>query len=156
MRKIDQIFQTKDNRSVEIVEGNFPDKIVKDFLACLDDEGKEKFRHEPSSDNEFQYFALDHMSNRGNRIVAYGAIYPRDKEEGEACLAIAVDAEWRGCGLGKNMYVLADQVAINNNKTHFRAETDADNEAAIRIMRSLSWEIYGPIYIVKKFFKGGQ
>lgn len=154
MSKIDQVFKTKDDRSVEIIEGNFPDKVVKDFLNCLDDEGKESFRHEPNSENEFQYFAVDHMGNRGNRIVAYGAVYPRDKEVGEACLAIAVDAEWRGCGLGKFMYQIADQVAANNGKSHFRAETDSNNEKAVRIMRSLGWELYGPIYIVKKFFTG--
>lgn len=155
MRKIDQVFQTKDNRSAEIVEGNFPDKVVKDFISCLDDGARDKFRHEPESENEYQYFALDHMGGRGNRIVAYGALYPRREAE-EVCLAIAVDEEWRGCGLGKFMYRIAEQVAINNNKTHFRAETDANNEPALRIMKSLDWELYGPIYIVKKFFKGVQ
>lgn len=152
MRSVNQVFQTKDNRSVEIVEGNFPDKVVKDFLNCLDEEGKSKFRHEPESENEYQYFALDHLGNRGNRIVGYGALYPVGESE-EACLAIVVDVEWRGCGLGKLMYQVADQVAINHDKKLFRAETDADNKASLAIMKSLGWELYGPIYIVKKFFK---
>ena len=152
MRKIDQVFKTKDDRSVEIVEGNFPDKIVNHFISCLDDEARDKFRHDPESENEYQYFALDNMGNRGNRIVAYGAVYPRRESE-EACLAIAVDEKWRGYGLGKLMYKLADQVAINNDKKLFRAETDADNEPALRIMKQLGWELYGPIYIVKRFFK---
>jgi len=148
---IDQIFQTKDNKSVEIIEGNLPNKMVKSFLDSLDTWGKEKFRHVPNSDNEYQYFALDHMGGTANKIVAYGAVYPKDHPE-EVCLAIVLDKDWRGCGLGKRMYIWGAEVAVGHDKKYFRAETDADNEVAIRIMRSLEWEVYGPIYITKKYF----
>lgn len=152
---IDQIFQTKNNKLVEIVEGNLPNKMVKTFLDSLDEWGKSKFRHEPDSENEYQYFALDPMGGRANKIVAYGSVYPKDHPE-EVCLAIALDKEWRGCGLGKLMYRLAADVAAGHDKKFFRAETDADNTQALRIMRSLGWEVYGPIYIVKKFFEEVQ
>ncbi len=156
MSRIDQVLPLKGERSVEIIESNLPDVMVKAFLDSLDDWAKEKFRHEPDTEKEHQYFALDNMGDRANKIVAYGAVYPRDKESREACLAVVVDPEWRGTGLGKKMYEFGAEVAKNNGKESFRAETDADNEAALAIMRSLDWELYGPIYIVKQFWPLGQ
>ena len=152
MSTINQIFQTKDNRSVEIIEGNFPDKLVKEFLLSLDDWAKAKFRHMVNQENEYQYFALDHADGRENKIVAYGAVYPKDNPE-EVAMAVVLDKEWRGCGLGKLMWKLSEVVAIKHGKHFIRTETDADNENSIKVIKSLGWELYGPIYVINKVLK---
>jgi ribosomal protein S18 acetylase RimI-like enzyme len=147
---LDQIHEFKDGIRIEIVSGVFSDDFVRMFLETLDVEGKNKFRHVPDRVNEFQYFAL--TTHEKQRVVGYGAVYPKDPRSSEACLAIAVHQDYRGIGLGKMMYQAGEELAMLQGKRYFRAETDADNEPAIATMRSLGWEIYGPIYIVKKIF----
>ena len=76
---VTQFFTTKDARSVEIIEENLPVRLVEPFLNSLDTWGKDKFRHKSDPENEYQYFALDHMGERANKIIAYGAVYPKRK-----------------------------------------------------------------------------
>ena len=125
---------------------------VNSFLENLDDIGKQKFRHTPDMENEFQYFAMVEINGNLQGLVGYGAVYPRNPKSKVAGLAVVLSEKYRGIGLGKIMYKAGEELAMKYGKDYFRAETDADNEPAVAVMASLGWEINGPIYVVKKFF----
>ena len=140
-------------RVVTIVEGNLPDEIVNRFLDSIDDWGQSKMRHRPIQEKEHQYFALVEAQGLGERykIIGYGAMYPRYEQE--ANWGISMHQDWRGEGIGKAMYEFAEELCDKLGIRTLRGEADADNEIALEIMKGMGYELYGPIYHIKKELK---
>jgi ribosomal protein S18 acetylase RimI-like enzyme len=139
----------KTGKTCTIYEGGMPDHVVFEFLSTLDEEGRRKFRHNPNGDDEWQFFAL--VEERGfKKIVAYGAIYPKDEDKTSIDLAIVVHPSWRGEKLGTRMYKMAEELAIKHGKEWMVGEVDADNEVSIHLLKKRGYSLYGPIYQIRK------
>lgn len=137
----------RSGRKVVIVEGNLPDKTVCEFLATIDAWGQRKMRHKPEQSRERQYFTL-YQEGSEYKIVGYGAMYPRN--EREANWGITLHQDWRGEGIGKAMYEFAEELCRKYKVYILRGEVDADNEITLGIFKKMNYELYGPIYKVKK------
>lgn len=145
MKVLNRTFSFKGGVEIRIEECNKPNNVVQGFFDSLDPVGKRRFTHKPNSDLEYQYFAI----NVEGGIIGYGSIYPKNDPRA-VTIAVAIDVKYRGVGLGKAMWVAGEELAIKKGRKTLMAETDADNDAAVAIMRSLGWKLDGPKYVARK------
>lgn len=79
-------------------------------------------------------------AGREGPVVAYGML--RGWEEGfeVPSLGIAVDCQWRGCGLGRRLVSQLHAIAISRAAPAVRLKVYRSNAAAVAIYRSFGYE----------------
>ena len=127
-----------DDKIIRVVGMQLPDSVVSDFIATLDPEARQTYRHQPNMANEVQWFAF-----ADGRIVAYGSL--ENVSADEVSFGCVVHQDYRGRGLGKFMYSFASVLAMLDERKVITAEQDHENFAARSICEREGFTFSEPI-----------
>ncbi|RLF88826.1 ribosomal-protein-alanine N-acetyltransferase [Thermococci archaeon] len=86
------------------------------------------------------------------RIVGYVITRMRSRTEGHV-VAIAVDPEYRGRGIGKSLVLRAMKILREKGSRRVRLEVRVSNEVAISLYKSLGFEIEG---VIRRYYMDGE
>jgi ribosomal-protein-alanine N-acetyltransferase len=79
-------------------------------------------------------------AGREGPVVAYGMLRGWDEGFAVPSLGIAVDRQWRGCGLGRRLVSQLHAVAVRRTAPAVRLKVYRSNTAAVALYRSFGYE----------------
>jgi ribosomal-protein-alanine N-acetyltransferase len=123
---------------------------VADFFAALRISGEERqFHPHPLTADKAQELAakpgrdLYYLLVEGHRALAYGMLRGWDEGYEIPALGIAVHPDERRSGLGRAMMQFLHAAARRQGAKRIRVKVYPDNEAAIRLYRSVGYRFEG-------------